>query len=239
MQQRKHYVIGDVHGEYEMLLALVAKLPKDANLIFVGDLINRGAKSRQVIEFVQKNALTVVMGNHETYMMNASIRFFESIEVYRKDASQNKWIYLSGTEVLQSYGLLSEEIDDEIYLIDDAVMIKQLKKDLKWINSLALYYELESIEGYDLPIVVSHGSIGDYWHLRNSDMKSFRYFCHAHRLPPSKEAPIFNIYGHKIVPNVLIGENFASIDTGCGKDFEGAKLSAYCVETREVFEVLK
>jgi len=239
MQARKHYVIGDVHGEYEMLAALVAKLPKDANLIFVGDLVNRGKQSRQVIEFVQKNALSVVMGNHETYMIDASKRFFESIDAYRKDASQNTWIYLNGTEVLQSYGLLSEEVDDEVYLIDDAVMIKQLKKDLKWISSLALYFELESIEGYDLPIVVSHGSIGDYWHLRKSDEESFRHFCHSHRFPPSKEAPIFNIYGHKIVPNVLIGENFASIDTGCGKEFDGAKLSAYCIETREVFEVIK
>ena len=43
---QKHYIIGDVHGEYQTLLALVEKLPKDAKLIFVGDLIDRGLQSR-------------------------------------------------------------------------------------------------------------------------------------------------------------------------------------------------
>ena len=36
-----HYIIGDIHGDYQELLDLVAKLPKDVNLIFVGDLIDR------------------------------------------------------------------------------------------------------------------------------------------------------------------------------------------------------
>ena len=62
----KHYVIGDVHGEYDVLLALVKKLPANAKLIFVGDLVNRGLQSRDVIRFVRKNAFAVVQGNHET-----------------------------------------------------------------------------------------------------------------------------------------------------------------------------
>ena len=38
------YIIGDVHGHYQTLLSLVAKLPQDAKLIFVGDLIDRGSQ---------------------------------------------------------------------------------------------------------------------------------------------------------------------------------------------------
>jgi len=45
---QKHYIIGDVHGEYQTLLALVAKLPKDTKFIFVGDLIDRGLQSREI-----------------------------------------------------------------------------------------------------------------------------------------------------------------------------------------------
>jgi len=37
-----HYIIGDIHGEYQVLLKLIEKLPKDAKLIFVGDLIDKG-----------------------------------------------------------------------------------------------------------------------------------------------------------------------------------------------------
>jgi len=61
----KHYIIGDIHGEYQTLLALVAKLPKDAKLIFVGDLIDRGLQSRELVEYIRKNNHQVVRGNHE------------------------------------------------------------------------------------------------------------------------------------------------------------------------------
>lgn len=46
------FVIGDVHGCYYTLLNLVKKLPSDANLIFVGDLCDKGNFSKEVIEFV-------------------------------------------------------------------------------------------------------------------------------------------------------------------------------------------
>ena len=41
----EYYAIGDVHGEYETMIRLVEKLPKDAKLFFVGDLIDRGPDS--------------------------------------------------------------------------------------------------------------------------------------------------------------------------------------------------
>ena len=37
-------IIGDVHGCFDTLIALIAKLPTDAKIIFVGDLIDRGPK---------------------------------------------------------------------------------------------------------------------------------------------------------------------------------------------------
>ena len=44
------YIIGDVHGCYNTLMELIAKLPKDAKLCFVGDLIDRGPNSKDVVE---------------------------------------------------------------------------------------------------------------------------------------------------------------------------------------------
>ncbi len=74
----KHYVIGDVHGEFDTLMALVAKLSKDAKLIFVGDLIDRGAKSKEVIEFVRQNNHLCVLGNHEELMLTYGESFIKS-----------------------------------------------------------------------------------------------------------------------------------------------------------------
>ena len=235
----KHYIIGDVHGEFDMLMALVDKLPKDAKLIFVGDLLNRGAKSREVIEFVRNHAFGVVQGNHETYILDNGNFFLESIEEYRKDKSKNFWSRLNGTEVLRSYGLLTEEIDDEVYLVDNPIMIEKLKDDLEWIDSLPCYLELGRFEGYDLPIVVTHGSTGEYWHLKDENLKEFRAISQSNRNPPSENSPIFNIYGHVIHSEVKIGKNHVCVDTGCGKTFDGARLSAYCLETKEIFEARK
>lgn len=36
------YIIGDVHGCYDTLIALIKKLPEKAEIIFLGDLIDRG-----------------------------------------------------------------------------------------------------------------------------------------------------------------------------------------------------
>lgn len=232
----KHYVIGDVHGEFDMLMKLVAQLPKDAKLIFVGDLVNRGSKSKEVVEFVKEKAFGAVQGNHETYILDNANFFLESIEAYRKDKRKAFWTRLMGTEFLYSYGLLTPEIDDEIYLIDNPPIIEKLKEDLVWIESLPCSLELGKFSGYKLPVVVTHGSAGDYWHLKDSNPQEFKEVCQCNREKPSTTASVFNIYGHVIVSNVTLGETYASIDTGCGKKFDGARLSAFCIETQEIFE---
>ncbi|MCF6206994.1 MAG: metallophosphoesterase [Sulfurovum sp.] len=73
------YIIGDVHGEYDALMRLVAKLPKDAKLIFVGDLVDRGSRSADVVKFVRENAHSCVMGNHEEMMISlmAIVLFYQ------------------------------------------------------------------------------------------------------------------------------------------------------------------
>ena len=68
------YVIGDVQGCFDELMLLLDKINFDSNndeLIFAGDLINRGPKSLEVLEFCLENkkSIEAVLGNHDIYLL--------------------------------------------------------------------------------------------------------------------------------------------------------------------------
>lgn len=62
---RRTIIIGDVHGCADEVLDLFAKvgLTKEDEVIFVGDLVDRGPKSREAIEIAMEH--DAVLGNHE------------------------------------------------------------------------------------------------------------------------------------------------------------------------------
>lgn len=67
------YAIGDVQGCYDSLQRLLLRInyqPDDDELIFVGDLVNRGPKSLEVLRFIRSlSKVRVVLGNHDLYLL--------------------------------------------------------------------------------------------------------------------------------------------------------------------------
>jgi len=232
---QKHYIIGDIHGEYKTLLALVDKLPKDAKLIFVGDLIDRGLQSREIVDYIRDNNHQVVRGNHEQFMIEDGQKLIDKLLADEEVGMSNTWVFAGGIETLISYGLLKKQ-EDVYQFVKNLDGITKLQNDIEWMNSLPLYIEMENPHNSKLPIVISHASIGDFWDLEESNYKHFEFYIMTNRRRPSADAPIFNIYGHTNVAKVIIGENFVSLDTGCGRTDGSGKLSAYCLETQEVIE---
>lgn len=74
-------IVGDVHGELDALMALLARLgydhegrhPRGRRLVFVGDLCDRGPDSpgvlNRVLEWVDAGRAQCVLGNHELNLL--------------------------------------------------------------------------------------------------------------------------------------------------------------------------
>jgi serine/threonine protein phosphatase 1 len=102
---KNYWFIGDIHGELkllERLLENVLKFDPD-HILFVGDYIDRGPHSREVVDLIMQleTGITCLMGNHELMMLNAmeDLGFgYSPVEL---------WYYNGGEATLQSFGATS------------------------------------------------------------------------------------------------------------------------------------
>ncbi len=232
------YIIGDVHGHYQTLLALVEKLPQDAKLVFVGDLIDRGDGSADVVQFVRDGGHLCVMGNHEELMLKDMINIFSAYENDKELDLYSMWLMSGGIQTLLSYGIIRWAEGKPEKVKNPQKAIKQIRSDLEWMETLPLYIKLEIPHPSGKPVVVSHACIGSVWKFHKDKKKQITFKEHAlwNRKPEPKIMSIFNVFGHTPIRcGVDVQSHYVNVDTGCYMDEEGYnQLSAYCVETGEV-----
>lgn len=235
-------VIGDIHGEYKALLNLVAKTPENSQLIFVGDLIDRGSQSAHVVRFVRKHELPCVKGNHEIMMIEYGSKFIDDVKNIRSIEQDNVWLKHGGRETLLSYGLISIKGKEMIIHPFVKEFIFQFEDDIKWMKSLPLYLELDVLHSSGRKVVVSHSAIAPVWHLKDSKeerkIKEFADTVLWGRVKPMDSEPIFNIFGHTPQQySADVNNHYINIDTGCYIKEEGGYglLSAYCLKTGEIY----
>lgn len=111
------YAIGDIHGETGPLRRLLERIATDVeiqgrgahvSLIFLGDYIDRGGESREVLDLLSGGSLPgdaqiFLRGNHEDAML----------EFLREPLGARHWLRFGGAETLASYGIVAspETID--------------------------------------------------------------------------------------------------------------------------------
>lgn len=99
---KNYWVIGDIHGEIVLLDRLLEAISKHhpQEIIFVGDYIDRGPHSREVLDRIMDldSPAACLMGNHELMMLNA-------LEDYALGSNPMELWYRNGAEAtLQSFG---------------------------------------------------------------------------------------------------------------------------------------
>lgn len=237
----KCWCIGDVHGCYDTMIALINKLPTDAKIVFCGDLIDRGPKSREVIDYIRYNNIPSVKGNHEDMMCEA----IEAMIEYGTPLSLSNWVSNGGNAVLKQYINTEGSLDigslmeDYLYLLNlPLIHIDTSIKDEKGRALLVTHSTAgEIIEKYlkaynivqnGVTDEITEHMLIDYEHqMTNSEMS----MLWGRRLPSKVQENYFNVFGHTppdiftfsetngclTAENVIIDRDkgYADIDTGC------------------------
>ena len=111
-----YYSIGDIHGRYDLLQKIIELIKIDiskqnpnilSKLIFLGDYIDRGANSKQVIDYLieSDNQFDCVFlkGNHE-----------QILSLFLQDPNKlDVWLINGGVETLASYGITCKITKDK------------------------------------------------------------------------------------------------------------------------------
>ncbi|WP_448502804.1 metallophosphoesterase family protein [Sphingomonas sp.] len=211
---RRIYAIGDIHGRLDLLDGLLARIADDESargnpsgeLIFLGDLIDRGPQSAQVIDRLialkaERPSTRFLLGNHEEVFLSALegdnkvMRFFDRI---------------GGAETILSYGISREEYEAADYA-ELGVMFRQ--KVPAGHRAFLGSFENMIVEG---DYVFVHAGIRPGVSLdqqKNSDLRWIREdFLDRRRGAPLPGKTV--VYGHTIGREVDMRPGSIGIDTG-------------------------
>lgn len=211
MDLKNIYVVGDVHGCYYTLKGLIDLLPRDAQLIFVGDLCDKGNFTKEVIELVIQKNWRSLRGNHEDLM----IHYIDNLDSTWANDPQ-----FGGSKTLASYG------EDKETLV----------RHLQWMETLPTYIMIENFfitHGFGLPYYQRRDDESCQKAIKNNRYSMKKKW--SHEWEAYEAYPIINIHGHDYQRKAdALEENIINLDTGC---VYGKRLSAICLGTLEIISI--
>jgi len=187
------YAIGDIHGCFDKLKALLAKIdadPERDELVFLGDYIDRGPSSYEVVDHLiqlQKRmpAIVFLKGNHE-----------EMFTQYLSGMDRHLFVMNGGQATLESY--MKNKVHSDGNLIPTP--------HLHFFSSLRLYYQTPDF-------IFVHAGLRDGVPLelqRSEDLLWIRDAFISSRHDFGKRV----IFGHTPFNNPLVEPNKIGVDTG-------------------------
>ena len=225
-------IIGDIHGCYDELCELLEKIgyvvskeqtmahsPEDRKLVFLGDLVDRGPKSpevlRMVMSMVQAKQAYCVLGNHDGKLLRklkgSNVQVKHGLETTMEQLEHKSEQFIE--EVKQFLeGLVSHYVFDEGKLVAVHAGLKEKLhgRESKKVRDLAMFGETTGeVDEFGLPIRV--------------------------RWSESYKGNAFVVYGHTPQVRAKIINNTINIDTGC---VFGGRLTAFRYPEKEIVDVL-
>jgi serine/threonine protein phosphatase 1 len=190
---KRIFAIGDIHGCYDRLKTLMEKIPIDCSrdtLVFIGDYIDRGPHSVEVIDYLiqlKKRVPEVIFlkGNHE-----------DMLDKFITGADRFTYLLNGGQQTLDSY--LTKPVQSEFFPIPPDHM--------EFFKSLRLFYETEEFifvhAGLRPRVPLKSQNTEDLLWIRNKFVSTKYDF--------GKRV----IFGHTPLKKPLVEPNKIGIDTG-------------------------
>lgn len=135
------FAFGDIHGCYAQLVRMFEfiKPTLDDTFVFLGDYIDRGDKSKDVLNFIidlkEKHNVIVLLGNHEAMMREA---FNKEHDHETRIKCANMWYKNGGFATLCSYTFNINDLFDENF--NNMTMPDDIQRHLELINEMPLYH---------------------------------------------------------------------------------------------------
>lgn len=230
LPERPFSAIGDLHGRADLLEQMLAALPSPTEqaVVFVGDYIDRGEHSADVLRRVHafqkehgdENVICLV-GNHEHMLLN----FLEDPVLHGP-----RWLRYGGLQTLASFGV---------------PMVAQTAPEAEW---LAARDALGSVMGqelirwlYTLPaiwmtgnVAVVHAGADPHRNIAEQD-DHVLIWGHKKFDEDDRSDGIWVVHGHTIVDNAIAENGRISVDTGA---YATGVLSAALIGPQEVSFVI-
>lgn len=202
---RRIAVIGDTHGCIETTKKLIEQLPSDAEVCFVGDLIDRGPGSKDLIDLVIKNNYHCVLGNHEDMLLESLYIEDGILRDYVRE--MRDWISNGGDKFLLNYGITYN-------WVMDINISQELKDHFRFIEKLPIVKEFKDVvDSNGRHLVVSHSSVDTMY--GKEDDPRYKNTVIWNRYMSINDIPgVYNVFGHTPVIKPIIKGHYANIDTG-------------------------
>ncbi|SNR50168.1 metallophosphoesterase [Puniceibacterium sediminis] len=220
------FAVGDVHGCLDLLLSLLHKLGEtghpDAKLILVGDYVDRGEQSREVLELLQSmqsehpGEIICLMGNHERMLLD-----------FLDDPVRHgpRWLATGGLQTLASYRIaaVSQNSGQEAWVTIRDKFREALGPTEKWLRELPLIWRTGNV-------AVVHAAAQPSQPIGEQDDKVLLWGHRDFAKIPRGDG-IWVVHGHTITdcPQPLQGR--IALDTGA---YATGRLTAALVEQGSV-----
>ena len=225
--RQRAYAIGDIHGRLDLLDELLDRIevddrsraPANVTIIFLGDLIDRGPQSAQVVERLRRYrpsfAKTLfLMGNHEEVLLRI---------VGGETGIVADWLRFGGAECVRSYGIDPADLQYRNPSEVPRILRQAIPKEhLKFVSG---FVDTASLGNY----LFVHAGIRPGVPLSHQLPQDLRWI----RLPFLEDETDHGrivVHGHTISDSVDVRTNRIGVDTGA---YRSGVLTALGVEGDE------